>query len=85
VKGLLNIGYGNFVNLDQLVAILSPDSAPVKREIGGARRDGRLFDATQGHKTRAVLLMQTGQLVLSAHQPETLAEKVGGRGEGKSS
>jgi regulator of extracellular matrix RemA (YlzA/DUF370 family) len=76
LKGLLNIGYGNFVNLDQLVAILSPDSAPMKREVANARRNGHLYDATQGHRTRSVLLMQTGQLILSANQPDTLAEKV---------
>ncbi|MBR6770769.1 MAG: DUF370 domain-containing protein [Lachnospiraceae bacterium] len=73
---LIHIGFGNIVNTGKIVAIVSPDSAPVKRLVQGAREEGRVIDATQGRKTKAVLVMENSQLVLSALLPETIAGRV---------
>ena len=73
---LLNIGFGNMVSANRLIAIISPESAPIKRMIQDAREKGVLVDATYGRKTRAVLVMDSGQIVLSAIQPETVAHRV---------
>lgn len=70
---LIHIGFGNIVNTGKIVAIISPDSAPVKRMIQNAKESGMAIDATQGRKTKAVLVMENGQLVLSALLPETIA------------
>lgn len=70
---LINVGYGNFVSADKIVAIVEADSAPVKRAILDSRKKGSLVDATVGHKTRTVLVMQSGHLVLSAKSTETVA------------
>ena len=75
---LLNIGFGNMVSTDRLVAIVSPDSAPVKRMIQEGRERGILIDATYGRRTRAVLVMDNDHLVLSALQPETVAGRLNG-------
>lgn len=73
----INIGFGNLVAADRIVAIVSPDSAPVKRLIQETRERGRLIDATQGRRTRAVVQMDSDHLVLSAIQPETIAGRLG--------
>ncbi len=73
---LIHIGFGNIINTGKIVAIVSPDSAPVKRMVQSAREAGTAIDATQGRKTKAVLVMETGQLVLSALLPETIAGRV---------
>lgn len=72
---LIHIGFGNIVNTEKLVAVVSPDSAPVKRMIQNARESGMAIDATQGRKTKAVLVMENSQLVLSALLPETIASR----------
>ena len=72
---LIHIGFGNIVNTGKIVAIVSPDSAPVKRMVQTAKEDGTAIDATQGRKTKAVLVMENGQLVLSALLPETIASR----------
>ena len=72
---LIHIGFGNIVNAEKLVAVVSPDSAPVKRMIQNARESGMAIDATQGRKTKAVLVMENSQLVLSALLPETIASR----------
>ena len=72
---LINIGFGNIVAANRLVSIVSPDSAPIKRIIQDARDKGMLIDATQGRKTRAVIIMDTNHVVLSAVQPETVAHR----------
>ena len=69
----INIGFGNVVNDDKLVAMITPDSAPAKRLIQNAREENRVIDATQGRRTRAVLLADQGQVILSALVPETIA------------
>ena len=73
---LLNVGFGNMVSAERIVAVIAPDSAPVKRMIQEARDVSRLVDATAGRRTRAVLMMDTGHVVLSAVQPETIAGRL---------
>ena len=73
---LLNIGFGNMVSANRFMAIISPESAPIKRMVQDARDKGLLIDATYGRKTRAVLVMDSGQIVLSAIQPETVAHRL---------
>ena len=73
---LLNIGFGNMVSAGRLIAVISPDSAPVKRMVQEARDGGRLVDATAGRRTRAVILMDNGHILLSAVQPETIAGRL---------
>ena len=73
---LLNIGFGNMVSANRVMAIISPKSAPIKRMVQDARDKGLLIDATYGRKTRAVLVMDSGQIVLSAIQPETVAHRL---------
>ena len=73
---LVNVGYGNTVNADRLLAIVSPDSAPIRRLVQDARDETRVIDATCGRKTRAVLIMDSGHVVLSPLQPETMAARI---------
>ncbi|WP_303927545.1 extracellular matrix/biofilm regulator RemA [Veillonella parvula] len=73
---LLNIGFGNMISANRVMAIISPESAPIKRMVQDARDKGLLIDATYGRKTRAVLVMDSGQIVLSAIQPETVAHRL---------
>lgn len=73
---LINIGFGNIVSANRLVAIVSPDSAPIKRIIQDARDRGTSIDATCGRRTRAVLIMDSEHVILSAVQPETVAHRL---------
>ena len=73
---LINIGFGNMVSSSRLVAIVSPESAPIKRIVQDARENGSLIDATYGRRTRAVIVMDSGHVVLSAIQPETVAARL---------
>ena len=73
---LLNIGFGNMVSVARLIAVVSPDSAPVKRIIQEARDRDKLIDATLGRRTRAVLIMDSDHVILSAIQPETVAGRL---------
>ncbi len=75
---LINIGFGNMVNFDKVVSIVNPDSAPAKRMVQQAKAEERIIDATQGRKTKALVIMEQGQIVLSALQPETLAGRAKG-------
>lgn len=70
---LIHIGFGNIVNTEKIIAIVSPDSAPVKRLVQSAKETGMAIDATQGRKTKSVLVMENSQVVLSALLPETIA------------
>ncbi|MGJ3249824.1 MAG: extracellular matrix/biofilm regulator RemA [Elainellaceae cyanobacterium] len=72
---LINIGFGNIVSANRVVAIVSPESAPIKRIITDARERGDLIDATYGRRTRAVIITDSGHVVLSAIQPETVANR----------
>ena len=73
---LINIGFGNIVSANRVVAIVSPESAPIKRIIQEARDGGRLIDASDGRRTRAVAIMESDHVILSAVQPETVAHRV---------
>ena len=75
---LLNIGFGNIVSANRVVAIVSPESAPIKRIIQEARENNILIDATYGRKTRAVIIADSGHIILSAVQPETVAGRLSG-------
>jgi len=70
---LINIGFGNVVSSNRMIAIISPESAPVKRLIQEAREEGLLIDATYGRKTRGVIIMDSKHIILSAIQPETIS------------
>lgn len=72
----INIGFGNMAAAARVMAIISPESAPVKRMIKDSRDKGELIDATYGRKTRAVLIMDSGQIILSAVQPETISHRL---------
>ncbi|MBQ6238899.1 MAG: DUF370 domain-containing protein [Firmicutes bacterium] len=72
---LINVGYGSVVNADKVLAVLNPDSAPIKRAIQEARDAGRLIDASYGRKTRSVLVLESGHLLLSGIQSETIAAR----------
>ena len=73
---LINIGFGNMVSATRLVAIVSPESAPIKRIIQDAKDRGTLIDATYGRRTRAVLVTDSDHVILSAVQPETVANRL---------
>jgi len=73
---LVNIGFGNIVAANRIVAIVSPESAPIKRIIQEAREKGVLIDATYGRRTRAVIVVDSGHVILSAVQPETVANRL---------
>lgn len=75
-SNMVNIGFGNIVSADRLIAIVSPESAPIKRIVQEARESGRLIDATCGRRTRAVVMMDSDHVVLSAIQPETIANRL---------
>lgn len=72
---LINVGFGNLLNADRLIAVASPDSAPIKRIIQDAKDRGRAIDATHGRRTRAVLLTDSDHVVLTYLQPETIANR----------
>ena len=73
---LINIGFGNMVNANRMIAIISPESAPVKRIIQEARENRVLVDATYGRRTRAVIITDSDHVILSALQPETVANRL---------
>ena len=75
---LINIGFGNLVSAQRVVAVVSPESAPIKRMVQEARERGVLIDASFGRRTRAVLIMDNDHLVLSALQPETIGNRLTG-------
>lgn len=77
---LISIGYGNMVSASRLICVVSPESAPIKRIVTEAKKNGLLIDATYGRRTRAVAVMDTGHVILSAVSPETIS----GRFEGDS-
>ena len=72
---LINVGYGNFISSSRIIAIIGPESAPVKRRIQEARAERRLIDATYGRRTRAVIISDSDHVILSAVQPETIAHR----------
>lgn len=79
---LINIGFGNMVSANRLIAIVSPESAPIKRIIREAEDKGLLINATYGRRTRAVLITDSDHVILSSIQPETVAHRLGAKEEG---
>ena len=73
---LVNIGFGNIVSAERIVAIVSPESAPIKRMVQEAKDNKTAIDATYGRRTRAVIIMDSGNIVLSSLQPETVAGRI---------
>lgn len=73
---LINIGFGNIVSANRIITIVSPESAPIKRLIQESKDKGNAVDATCGRRTRAVLIMDSGHVILSAIQPETIASRL---------
>ncbi len=73
---VINIGYGNMVNSDKVVALLKPEAAPVKRMMQNAKDNGTAFDATCGRKTKSVIIIENGFLILSALLPETISSRI---------
>ncbi|MCM3689933.1 extracellular matrix/biofilm regulator RemA [Neobacillus niacini] len=78
---LINIGFGNIVSANRIISIVSPESAPIKRIIQDSRDRGSLIDATYGRRTRAVIVMDSDHVILSAVQPETVAHRLSDRDE----
>ena len=76
MAGFINIGFGNIVNRDKIVAVVSPDAAPVNRMVQQGKEEKIVIDATQGRRTKAVLVTQEGFLVLSALQPDTIGKRL---------
>lgn len=77
---MINIGYGNMISASRIVAVVSPDSAPIKRLVQEAKDGGRAIDATYGRKTRAVIIMDSGHIVLSSIVTDTLAARINENG-----
>ncbi len=73
--GLINIGFGNVISGDRVIAIVNPESAPLKRLKEEAKDEGKLIDATYGRKTRAIIITDSNHIILSAIQPETIAQR----------
>ena len=73
---LINIGFGNIVSANRIIAIISPESAPIKRMVQEAKEEGKVVDAPYGRRTRAVIIMDSGHVILSAVQPETVAGRL---------
>jgi len=80
---LINIGFGNIVSASRIVAIVSPESAPIKRAIQEARERSMLIDATYGRRTRAVIITDSDHIILSAVQPETVADRLESKNNSK--
>lgn len=73
MSGLINIGFGNVVNTKKIVAVINPEAAPIKRMVQNAKDKGLTIDATQGRRTRSVIITEDEYIILSALQPETIA------------
>ena len=74
--GFINIGYGNIISSNRIISIITPGAAPIKRLVQEAKEKSLVIDATSGRKTRAVIIMDTGHIILSAVQPETVVSRL---------
>jgi regulator of extracellular matrix RemA (YlzA/DUF370 family) len=77
---LISVGFGNTVSAERIVAIVGPDSSPIRRIIQEAKEDGRLIDASCGRRTRAVIITDSDHIILSALQPETISHRITSKG-----
>ncbi len=73
---LVNIGYGNMAATDRVIAVVTPEAAPIRRTVQDARDEHRVIDATCGHRTKAVMIMDSGHVILSPLLPETIAARI---------
>lgn len=73
---LVNVGFGNFISSDRIISVVHPESAPIKRIIQDAKDRGSLIDATQGRKTRSVIVMDSDHVILAPVQPETVSQRL---------
>ncbi|MCC8015286.1 MAG: DUF370 domain-containing protein [Eubacterium sp.] len=78
MNSFINIGFGNIVSADKILAVVSPEAAPVKRLIQERRKEGKLIDATCGRKTRAAIITDSNHIILAANQPETIFARLSG-------
>ncbi len=78
---MINVGYGNMVAAERIIAIVAPEAAPIRRMVQDARDKGMAIDATCGHKTKAVVMTDSGHIVLSPLMPETIAGRISPRKE----
>ncbi len=85
MSNLVNIGFGNYVSLEHIVAVVDPESNPIKRVVSQARENGRLVDATYGRKTRAVIVADSGHVILCPLLPDTLSQRIAGKTGGDNS
>ena len=76
MERLISVGFGNMVNSSKIIAVISPESAPIKRMVQTAKEEGNVLDVTQGRKTKSVIVMENGQYLLSALQTETIANRM---------
>ena len=76
MKDFVSVGYGNIVNAERIISVIASDAAPIKRMIQSAKDEGKAIDATCGRKTKSVLVMDSGHLLLSALLPETIGKKI---------
>lgn len=81
MNNFMNIGFGNIVNADKIIAMITPDSAPAKRLIQKAKEEARIIDATQGRRTRAVIFTENDRVILSALLPDTLSSRMKNRSD----
>jgi hypothetical protein len=81
VPALVNIGFGNVVSVSRVIAIVTPGSAPMKRLRDEARKRGKLVDATEGRRTRSIIVTDSDHVILSALQPETITQRFGGENQ----
>lgn len=75
MAGFINIGFGNLINVDKVVAVVCPEAAPVKRLVQKAKESSRVIDATQGRRTKSVIVTEEDHVILSALQPETISRR----------
>ncbi|MBI2953098.1 MAG: DUF370 domain-containing protein [Chloroflexi bacterium] len=80
---LIHIGFGNTIAANRVLAVIGPDSEPIKRMVNTARQGNTLIDVTYGRKTKAVIVLDSGHVVLAAIQPETIASRLGHQREGE--
>ena len=79
---LVNVGFGNYVSPERLIAAVDPESNPIKRVISLSKESGKLIDATYGRKTKAVLIMDSGHVILCSLAPESVSQRIAGKTEG---
>jgi extracellular matrix regulatory protein A len=81
---MISVGYRNYISVNRIVAIISPDSRPTKNMINGAREQGKIVDATMGKKTKSVIISNSNHIILSANSPDTIVHRIAASGKKES-